>query len=126
MFLSSLVGGHKHDILEEMGPRSSRSRSFPADPDRHMPVSPQSSLDSDEDNALRKMNSIIENANPGMKGTLNNKHEHITAGYPLWMSVFSVYFSFKAECYTESAPIQVMSNSNMHVCNQLLHNNIQA
>lgn len=59
---------HESDILEELGPRAIRSRSFPADPERHMPVSPQSSIDSDEENALRKMNSMTNpNANPGMK-----------------------------------------------------------
>jgi len=47
-----------------------RSKSFPVDPaNMHMAVSPQSSMDSDDDNQLRKMNSLAgENPNPGMKG----------------------------------------------------------
>lgn len=61
-----------HDVLEEIYPRPNRSKSFPVDPgNTHVPVSPQSSLDSDEENALRKMNSMSnENAHPGMKGKL--------------------------------------------------------
>ena len=36
-------------------------------------MSPQSSLDSDEETALRKMNSISnENSNPGMKGKFSD------------------------------------------------------
>lgn len=58
-----------HDVLEEIYPRPNRSKSFPVDPGNvHLPLSPQSSLDSDEENALRKMNSMTnENAHPGMK-----------------------------------------------------------
>lgn len=48
-----------------------RSKSFPVDPtNNHMPLSPQSSVDSDDENSLRKMNSFAgENFHPGMKGT---------------------------------------------------------
>jgi len=58
-----------HDVLEEIYPRPNRSKSFPVDPaNLHLPLSPQSSLDSDEENSLRKMNSVSnENAHPGMK-----------------------------------------------------------
>jgi len=46
-----------------------RSKSFPVDPaNMHMPLSPQSSVDSDDENSLRKMNSYVgENFHPGMK-----------------------------------------------------------
>lgn len=61
---------HDHDNNnEDLCNRPSRSKSFPVDPaNMHMPLSPQSSMDSDEENQLRKMNSLaIENAHPGMK-----------------------------------------------------------
>lgn len=60
------------DNSEELTNRPSRSKSFPVDPaNMHMPLSPQSSMDSDEENQLKKMNSLAnENAHPGMKGEL--------------------------------------------------------
>lgn len=47
----------------------SRSKSFPVDPSNmHIPLSPQSSMDSDEENQLRKnSNFSSENKHPGMK-----------------------------------------------------------
>lgn len=46
-----------------------RSKSFPVDPaNMHMPISPQSSMDSDDENQLCKINSLAgKNPNPGMK-----------------------------------------------------------
>ena len=48
----------------------SRSKSFPVDPaNLHIPLSPQSSMDSDEENQLRKNSNLTsDNSNPGMKG----------------------------------------------------------
>jgi len=57
------------DMLEEIYPRPNRSKSFPVDPGNiHTPVSPQSSLDSDDENANGKMITVAnENVHPGMK-----------------------------------------------------------
>jgi len=57
------------DFLDEIFPRPNRSKSFPVDPgNMHTKVSPESSIDSDEDNVLQKMNSIAtKNINPGMQ-----------------------------------------------------------
>lgn len=65
---------HKHnrnesDVLEEIYPRPNRSKSFPVDPGNiHTPVSPQSSLDSDDESSTCKMAALItDNTHPGMK-----------------------------------------------------------
>jgi len=57
------------DVLEEIYPRPNRSKSFPVDPGNlHTPVSPQSSLDSDDESAVSKICSLAnDNIHPGMK-----------------------------------------------------------
>ena len=63
------VGGTR-DLLEDIFPRPNRSKSFPIDPDNmHLKVSPQSSIDSDEDSSMPKFNTLTtKNTNPGMHG----------------------------------------------------------
>lgn len=60
---------HDADVLEEIYPRPNRSKSFPVDPGNlHTPLSPQSSLDSDDDTSASKLASLSsDNAHPGMK-----------------------------------------------------------
>jgi len=69
--LSHYTHSHKgnRDFLEEIFPRPNRSKSFPVDPANiHSKVSPASSIESDEDNALQKINTITtKNINPGMQ-----------------------------------------------------------
>jgi len=56
------------DLLEDIFPRPNRSKSFPIDPDNlHSKVSPQSSIDSDEENSIQKFHNLTtKNTNPGM------------------------------------------------------------
>jgi len=60
---------HDPDVFEEIYPRPSRSKSFPVDPGNlHTPVSPQSSLDSDDETSVSKLASLSsDNTHPGMK-----------------------------------------------------------
>ena len=60
---------HDIDVLDEIYPRPNRSKSFPVDPvTLHTPLSPQSSLDSDDEMSVSKFASLSsDNAHPGMK-----------------------------------------------------------